>query len=163
MTFCYIARMDERRTWLRRARRILSIWLLTCIIRDSDQEVMRGQKLTHDCYSNRTATVAATCYSNRPGSSRFFLFPPWPFLFLIAHPLQSPTTATPFFHGKTREEREIRVCRRSSTWFLFKNWSVFLSSLRFPSIDYLSSLFMVVPPCVMQLRWNRESLCDIRR
>jgi hypothetical protein len=23
-------------------------------------------------------------------------------------------------------------------------------------------LFMVVPPCVMQQWWNRESLCDIR-
>jgi hypothetical protein len=48
-------------------------------------------------------------------------------------------------------------------WFLFKNWSAFFSSLRFPSIDCLSSLFMVVPPCLMQLRWNRESFCDIRR
>jgi hypothetical protein len=51
MTFCYIAWMDERRSWLRRARRILSVLLLTCIIRDLDQEV------THGTSFNLTATV----------------------------------------------------------------------------------------------------------
>jgi hypothetical protein len=53
MRFCYIARMDERRSWLRRARRILSISLLTCIICNLDQKVMQVPRFNHICYSSR--------------------------------------------------------------------------------------------------------------
>jgi hypothetical protein len=53
MTFWYITRMDEQRSWSRRARRSLSVCLLTCRISNSDQEVMHGPRFNHNCYSNR--------------------------------------------------------------------------------------------------------------
>jgi hypothetical protein len=59
MTFCYIAQMDGR-SWLRRACRILSIWLLTCIIWNLVQKVMQVPRFNHICYSSRG-------YSNQVG------------------------------------------------------------------------------------------------
>jgi hypothetical protein len=71
MTFWYVAGMDEHMSWLRRARRILSVWLLTCIIRDSDQEVTRGTSFnltaTVRVYSS-AATVARAVLSDFVGS-----------------------------------------------------------------------------------------------
>ena len=60
--------------------------------------------------------------------------------------------------GRGREEkrRETRARLRRSSPFLSKNWLGLLSSFRFPHLHGFSSLFMVVPPCVVQLGSSRR-------
>jgi len=70
---------------------------------------------------------------------------------LRRHPLAVKTKER---RGRRREGRRegLWARRRRSSPFLCRNQSGSLSSTYFPSIRILFSLFMVVPPCVLQLR-----------
>jgi hypothetical protein len=92
MTFCYIARMEERRWWLRRARRILSVWLLKCIICNLDKKVMQVPRFNHIRYNNHATViqvrptwgvVVTDFVSNQSWPSRAVPF--LPFLHFLPH------------------------------------------------------------------------------
>ena len=83
----------------------------------------------------------------------------------FVNPKPSPLPAPPFAVTRSRKERgegeeekgrETRARLRRSSPFLSKNWLGLLSSFRFPYLHGFSSLFMVVPPCVVQLGGSRR-------
>ena len=82
-----------------------------------------------------------------------------PITFLNPKPL-TPNLRRHPLAVKTKERRGRReglwARRRRSSPFLCRNRSGSLSSTYFPSIRILFSLFMVVPPCVLQLRGSQR-------
>jgi hypothetical protein len=148
MTFCYIAQMDEQRSWLRRARRILSVWLLTCIICNLDQNVMQVPRFNHICYSSG--------YSNQVGPTwcrgeRVWVEP------VLAESSSSfsssssfpPTSASSYSLPSTLAADNGASCRKCSypsSWYLLPCILVFLK---------LNSFLSMFPP---QCRKGEEDL-----
>ena len=152
--------MDERTLWLRRAHRVHSVWLFTWHVWSSDQTIIVFLKLVGG--RARTTVLDATvsvlqCTREQSRPLQTLSWRPS----LCRHPLLPWIKRIERERERERKRREekrrkIRARRCPLSSFLFKNRSGFRSSPCFLPIWIFASLFMVVPPCVLQLGGNRR-------
>ena len=134
--------MEKRTLWLRRARRVHFVCLFTCHIWSLDQKVIVFLKLLR----GQAHTTVTTCYSNSPPNNPKTHAPS------PAYAATKPfAVRTKKGRGRRRgEERGSRHaavrrhCSPPKTGRIYSPLSIF------PHLHGFSSLFVVVPPCVLQ-------------